>query len=413
MSRRVLAVFFAAASSLALGAAGTDAATVIRNVTVIDPASASEDAHWSVLLSKGVITALGVIAEPEGVAVVEGQGKFLIPGLWDMHVHLWNEKNQPELYLQFGVTGVRDMGSDFTRTAALRRDIEEHGLPGPHIVTSGAGIDGRRSDDPRLPVIVASTPDEARQAADQMADSGADFIKIFSRLALEPYLALMERARQVRRVVTGHLPDAVRLEDAIELKQASIEHFFGMERMRESRLRAAFQAGARQGTRFTPTLTMHRRTLLQIEKDPRWEQLVDAGVRSSWTDPEEDWRKASADFHEKAPRTWRHYQEMARWLKESGAVVLAGSDTGDPFTIPGATLHDELNELVVAGLSRLEVLRGATSEAARMAGLEGRCGRLERGSWADLVLLEANPLDDIGNTRRIAAVWWRGRLVAR
>ena len=385
---------------------------VIRNVTVIDPGSSLIAPHWSVLIAEGRIQAVGVIAEPPGAAIVSGTGKYLIPGLWDMHVHLWNPKNLPELYLAFGVTGVRDMGSSFERTSALRRSIEEGKVAGPHILTSGPGIEGRKSDDPRLPILTVTTPDEARRAVDEVHDMGADFVKVFTRIELEPYMALVERARQLRLPVAGHLPTKVRLEDAIELKQASIEHFFGLERVSEARLRKAFAAAAAAGVRFAPTLSMHKRTLLQgvdeMVNDPRV-KLIPEELRKDWGDPKKDLAAASADFREKAPRTYVHYQEMTRWLSQSGVLVLAGSDTGDPFTIPGGSLHDELALLVEAGLSPMEALRGATSEAARFNRLEGSFGGIAPGLVGDLVLLEGDPLGDIANVRRVAGVWWRGR----
>ena len=386
--------------------------TVIRNVTVIDPGSNLVAGHWSVLMAGGKIQAMGVIAEPLRATIINGTGRFLIPGLWDMHVHLWNPRNLPELYVAFGVTGVRDMGSSFERTIALRRSIEEGAVVGPHILTSGPGIEGHASDDPRLPILNVATPEQARQAVDEVHDMGADFVKVFTRIELEPYMALVERARQLRMTVAGHLPAKVRLEDAIELKQASIEHFFGLERVSEARLRKAFVAAAAAGVRFTPTLSMHRRTLLQgvdeMVSDSRV-KLIPEELRKDWGDPKKDWAGAPADFKEKAPRTYAHYQEMTRWLKQSGVLMLAGSDTGDPFTIPGGSLQDELTLLVEAGLTPLEALRGATSEAARFNKLEGMFGGIAPGLPADAVLLDGDPLADIANVRRVAGVCWRGR----
>ena len=396
----------------ALALSGEPAATVIRDATVIDPGSGLHAPHWSVLMSMGTIQALGVIAEPPGAVVISGTGRFLIPGLWDMHVHLWNQRNLPELYIAFGVTGVRDMGSSFDRTTALRRDIEDGKTVGPHILTSGPGLDGRSGDELRLPILTVSTPDQARRAVDEVHDMGADFVKVFTSLDLEAYIALLERARQLRIPVVGHLPTKVRVEDAIELKQASIEHLFGLERVREARLRKAFAAAAGNGVRFTPTLAMHKRTLLQgaeaMAADPRI-SLIPPELRKDWGDPVKEWTKAKADFKETAPRTFVHYQETTRWLKESGVAILAGSDTGDPFTIPGATLLDELALLVEAGLTPMEALRAATSEAAKFNRLEGMFGSIGLGMVADVVLLEGDPVADIGNVRRLANVCWRGR----
>ena len=375
--------------------------TVIRNVTVIDPGTQLVAAHWSVLMAEGKIQALGVIAEPLGAKVIDGTGRFLIPGLWDMHVHLWNADNLPTLYLAFGVTGVRDMGSAFERTVALRKSIEAGLTVGPHILTSGPGIDGKASDEPRLPIMAVSTPDQARRAVDALDDMGVDFVKVFTNIELEPYMAMVERARQLRLPVAGHLPSQVRLEDAIALKQASIEHLFGLEKLRQERLRKAFMEAAGQGVRFVPTLTMHRRSLsLGIADDARF-ALIPAELKKNWGE--------FGKPPEGAVATYARYQAMTRWLRDAGVTVLAGSDTGNPFTVPGGTLLDELGLLVEAGLSPAEALRGATSEAARFMGLERMFGSVGVGLVADVVLLDGDPLADIGNVRKVAGVCWRGR----
>ena len=376
--------------------------TLIQSVTAIDPGASAALAPVDVLIANGRIQAIGVIAQPENTVVFDGRGRFLIPGLWDMHVHLWNPENQPELYVAFGVTGVRDMGSDFTRTRQLRKSIESGERLGPHIVTSGAGVDGRASSDVRLPVIVAGSPEDGRRAADQIFDSGADFIKVFSSLGLETYLSLAERTRQLRIPFAGHLPEAVRIEAAIELRQSSIEHFFGLERAGELRLRKAFRLAVENGTRFTPTLTMHRRELVGVSRELNC--LVLPAVKKDWGDP-----PSSPTPND--PVRYAHLEEMVRWLRDSSTSILAGTDTGDPFTVPGATLHQELKLLAAAGLSPTEVLRTATSEPVRFLGLQGSTGAIRRGLFGDLVLLDADPRERVENLGRIVGVWLKGRAI--
>lgn len=412
-ARAIFIGFVLAFASLGFSAeAAAPDVTIIKNVTVIDPRTDLFAPHWSVAISGGGIQAMGVLAEPLHAKIIDGTNRFLIPGLWDMHVHLWNEDNLPQLYLAFGVTGVRDMGSTFEKTSKLRKAIEEHGLPGPHILTSGPGIDGRRSDDPRLPILSVATPEQARQAVDDVHDMGADFVKVFSHIELEPYMALLERARQLRMPIAGHLPTAVKLEDAIQLKQSSIEHLFGLEKIREPRLRQTFREAAVQGIRFTPTLSMHRRTLLigadAMKDDPRV-ALIPEALRKTWGDPVRDLAGRPADFRKQAAASYAHYQQITKWLEQSGVVILAGTDTGDPYTIPGASLADELELLVEAGLTPLEALRGATSEAVRFLDVEHLFGGIAPGMSADVVLLDGDPLKDIANVRRIAGVWWRGQ----
>jgi imidazolonepropionase-like amidohydrolase len=391
------------AAGLLLTSALCSAASLIQSVTTIDPEAGIVLPNVDVLIAGERIQAAGVVAQPEGVTeVVDGRGRFLIPGLWDMHVHLWNPDNQPALYIAFGVTGVRDMGSHLGRTLELRKSIESGKSAGPHILTSGPGVDGLASSDPRLPVIVAGSPEDGRRAATGIFDSGADFIKVFSSIPLEAYLSLSERTRQLRIPFAGHLPRSVPLETAIELRQASIEHFFGFERSGEIRLHKAFRAAAVAGTRFTPTLTMHQRELGLSPLSPAHSCLVAPQVRKGW--------KALADApDDKAAPAYAHLEEIVRWLRDSNAAILAGTGTGDPFTVPGASLHGELRLLQAAGLTPLQVLQSATTEPVRFFNMAGVTGSVRPGTFADLVLLEADPLVDVKNLLRIGAVWWKGR----
>jgi hypothetical protein len=200
---RVLAIALAAG----LQAFG---ATAIRDVTVVDIASASLHPHLTVLIDRDRITATGVsVAIPANARVVMGTGKFLIPGLWDTHVHLWYKQNQLPMFIAFGVTGVQDMGSDFAQTSVWRAAIESGKAIGPHILTSGPPVDGNPSDDDKLPVLVARTPEEARKAFDQLWDMDVDFINVLSGISRDAYFALAEQARHWHLRLEGHVPTSV------------------------------------------------------------------------------------------------------------------------------------------------------------------------------------------------------------
>lgn len=374
--RLLLACCFAAALS--------DAATfAIRNVTVIDGTGAAPALHQTILVHGDHITAIGPersVRIPDGAAVTEGSGKYAIPGLWDMHVHLWNQENVLPEYAVQGITGVRDMGSDFARTSAWRAEIESGKATGPHVITCGSPLDGQASTEPKLPVMVVTTGEDGRLAYDRLDFMGVDFIKVLTGMPRDAYFGMAERSRHWGKPFAGHLPKDVTAEEAVEARQSSIEHMFGFPVTDERRSLALLARCAMLGTRIVPSLTL--------------------------------WRRMAAEDPKLAPQLPK-MDLLVRRAKESGVSILAGTDTGDPGTTPGVTLHEELALLVSAGLTPMEALRAATAEPAIFLHREHSLGTLKPGMVADIVLLDANPLDDIRNTRRLSAVWTRGRLVHR
>ncbi len=400
------------------------ATTAIRDVTVIDGTGRAPLPHSTILVRGDRIIEIGpdnTIRIPPGTRVLSGRGRYAIPGLWDMHVHLWYEANQLPVYVANGITGVRDMGSDLARTKAWRRDAESGKSVGPHIITPGAPVDGKQSDDPKLPVLVALTPEDARRAFDRLDDSGADFIKVLSSLPRDAYLALAERSRKWRVPFAGHVPASVSAWDAIEARQLSIEHLFGLfaacaddpanvlDSFDEQKARELFHESALMETRQTPTLTLWERMArigeTQREHDPLLSQ-VPAAIRRTWPETEPPVKPEDAA---KLKRQFELALRMVRLMKECGVEILAGTDTGDPYTIPGVTLQRELELLVKAGLTPMEALRSATVLPAKLLDWDSAVGTLKKGMVADIVLLNANPLADIRNISRVHAVVLRGR----
>ncbi len=424
----------------------------IRNVNVIDGTGSALQLDRTVIIRKDKIAAMGPAATmriPPGSTVINGRGKFLLPGLWDMHVHLWNKDSQLPLFVAYGVTGVRDMGSDFGRTSAWRDSIEQGKSLGPHIVTCGTAVDGVTSNDPKLPVFRARTPAEARFVFDQLYEMNVDCIKVLSSLDREAFFALAEQARHWHLPLVGHLPASVTAWEAIDSRMASMEHLFGLwlpasaqdEKLTEQKQNAHgdplilerikkqafdtfspakatlfFERSAKFDMRQTPTLTLRKRMALlgldELTSDPRLKS-VSAETRAGWTDPHQDLRQLSGEDVALMKREYTMCFELVRLMKRAGVAILAGTDTGDPYTIPGATLHDELELLVRAGLTPMEAIQSATSEPARFLGWDESLGYVKPGMLADLVLLDANPLEDIRNTQKIAAVFTRGTLLSK
>ncbi|MBS1874217.1 MAG: amidohydrolase family protein [Acidobacteria bacterium] len=415
--------------------------TVIRDVNVIDGTGAGPVPHSTIVIKDERIVTLGPVAKvatPPGARVIEGAGRYVIPGLWDMHVHLWHSQNQLPVYVANGVTGVRDMGSDFVRTNAWREAVEAGKAIGPHVVTSGPAVAGKKPDDDKLPVIVAVDAEAARRAFDQLDDMGVDFVKVLTDLPRQSYFALAERARKWRGTVAGHIPAAVTAREAINARQASVEHLFGLfvacssmeERVRagqadaamavktfdEEKARELFKQSALFETRQTPTLTlwerMSRTEAAARVHDPRL-RYVPQAIRATWPKAEEELKPLPDDEAAAMRAQVDVAYRMVRLMKETGVEIMAGTDTGDPYTVPGVTLQRELELLVKAGLTPAQALETATVIPARFLGWEESMGTLKAGMVADLVVLDANPLADIRNVSKVSGVAVRGRYLQR
>lgn len=355
----------------------TAANLAIRNVTVIDGSGSTPAARQTVIIRGDRIHRIGPAAQvtiPRGFTVIEGRARYVIPGLWDMHVHLWDERNRLPLYLARGITGVRDMGSDFDRTKGWRTATESGKMAGPYVVTSGPAVDGRSARHKRLPVLVAITPEDGRGVFDRLDRMEADFVSVLSDLPRDAYIALAERARKWRLPFAGEVPSSVNVFEAVEARQASIERLAGLrgtETFDETKAREVFRRSAVMGTRHVPMLTSWSR----------------AGVR-------EDFDMAA---------------RLVQLMRDSGVEIMPGTDTGEPNTTPGVTLHQELELLVKAGLTPMQALQSATLVPARFLGWDGVTGVLKKDMIADLVLLDANPLTDIRNVSRVSGVVKKGR----
>jgi imidazolonepropionase-like amidohydrolase len=395
-------------AALPLAAAGI----AVQDVTVIDVSTGAARPHMNVLIDDGKISRVGPSAStaiPASDRIVSGKDKFLIPGLWDMHVHLYYKQYLP-LFIAFGVTGVQDMGSDFSKTKAWRDEIEKGSAVGPRIFTSGPPVDGVKSEDPKLPTIVATTADQGRAAFDRLYKMDVDFIKVLSSLSRAAYFALAEQARHWDLRLEGHIPASITAQEAVEARQKTLEHMFGITKSVASEQQAFkfFERCTLTGTRVSPTLVLWLRMShiddTALMSNPQLD-VIPASIRNTWPD-------VSADTYSLKIQIWRIYRLVAL-AKQAKTEILAGTDTGDPYVIPGAALQDELEQLVSAGLTPREALEAATTAPARLFETEKDMGSIEKGKLADLVLLDANPLDDIRNVRKIDGVFTHGRFYAR
>lgn len=390
---------------------------------------------------------------PAGAEVVDATGKYLIPGLWDIHVHAAREGRARHfwpLFLSHGVTGVRETGSYLDSLLHWRAEAERHGSGAPRIVWSSPMLDGV----PTSWVHGYGVADAAaaRVAVDTMQALGFDFLKVYDRLPRDAYFALAEEATRRGVPFAGHVPEAVSAIEASDAGQKSIEHIsepvylpclpegpallaafleartkLGPEadstrralgRLREAALagpdpeacRPLFERLVANGTWLTPTLAVVHGGLApdSLANDPRL-RFVPPALAERWREvrsarPEEE--------VEVGRRIEEHTWRLVGLAHHAGVGILAGTDASDePYVFAGSGLHDELVLLVRAGLSPLEALQTATLNPARYLEATDSLGTVAPGKLADLVLLDANPLEDIRNTKRIHAVVAGGRLI--
>ena len=412
---------------------------VLTHVTVIDATGASSKPDMTVVITGDRITNLGKTGKlrvPKGAQVIDGTGKFLIPGLWDMHVHLsiTTEATLPA-FIANGVTGVRDMGGDLNEIDRWRKEIADGALTGPRIVARpGPLVDGPKKT--AMYRLTVNNPAEARQAVISLKQRGVDFIKVHNRVPRDAYFALADECRKQGITFVGHIPRGISAEEASEAGQKSIEH---TETLIEA---AAFQQGStakspeqalatytdekrkalfalfvKNGTWYCPTLIEYRNFSFETDPsvldDPRQKYLARATkeyIEKFFPVPP---RNTPVEQYAGRRALFQRLLGLVGEMQRAGVGILAGTDPPARGVFPGFSLHDELALLVQAGLTPMEALQAATRNPAKFLGKLDSFGTIERGKIADLVLLEANPLEDIRNTRRVAAVVIGGRLILK
>ena len=395
----------------------------LRDVAVVDVADGTVHPGRTVLISGDRILAVGAegrVDVPDGVDVVDGRGRYLIPGLIDMHVHaLWHPSVPPTflpLFVANGVTTVRDMGGTLEVLRATRVVLADGAFPAPRVIAAGAILDGPTPVHPDVSIPV-STPGEAVAAVEAVAAAGADFVKVYTLLPDSAFDAAMAAARERGLTVSGHVPADVG-PVAAAAGMRTMEHLMSelggfCAGDDPAGCEATVSALRRNGTWQVATLVIQGETeATALCGDPRLRFLTPA-VREYWFGPGRapagcDTVPGGTRFEPPLPAEAR----LVPVLHEAGVPLLAGTDAGVPYALPGWSLHDELRLLVEAGLRPLDALRAATSEAARALG-RGDLGAIRPGYRADLVLLSANPLDGIGNTERIEGVVSDGRWLDR
>jgi hypothetical protein len=442
-------------------AASPRSVLAFTHATLIDGTGAPPRSDVTVVVSDGRITAVGADATtPAGAEVIDARGKFIIPGLFDLHSHGVVESETRAAVLPtnvaFGVTSVRVMGTSAPRSEieALRADIREGRQVGPRLVAFSRYVDG--PNPPESSFVVVRSAAEGRAVVDSLRSAGVDFIKTYNGVPRDAFFALAARARELHMVVAGHVPFAVTAAEASDSGISTIEHVTGIligcssrelefqRRLVDSReTRKAGDASAVRGVRLrvqseavssfdatrcealisvlarnhtaqVPTLVALRSSAFHTEdslaQDPRL-ALVPKSIRDGWNVIGQP-RRENHDVDDAVGEreTYRKQFEIVGRMHRAGVPILVGTDVLGHYVFPGAAVHDELALLVDAGLTPMEAILAATSQAAHYLGADS-LGTLAVGKMADFLLLDADPLADIHNTQQICGVVSDGRWI--
>ncbi|MBM3310422.1 MAG: amidohydrolase family protein [Candidatus Aminicenantes bacterium] len=438
---------------------GRDEPLVLTNVNVIDAKGPERPLkpNRTVVIDGGRIAEIGEsekIRPPQGARVVDAKDKFLIPGLWDMHVHWYHEAFLP-LFIANGVTGVRQM-TGFVLHQDWRKKAERGELLSPRLSVASMLVDGPGAT--MKGSFEIADESQARDVVRKIKGEGFDFVKIYPGIPRDAFYALADECTKQKISFIGHVPHAVSALEASDAGMKSIEHMTGVleacspagreitrgylknmagvsnqtgmdaDRRKAQRLlfekmldtydrelaAAMFARFAKNGTWHCPTLVVNRVLGLIGEADFRDDSRVKympEYFRNAWQ-PQKNplWAFRTDEDYAVSKRRFAKETEAVAEMREAGVRFIAGTDTGNPYCFPGFSLHDELGLLVKAGFTPLEAIQTATLNAAVFLGRADSLGTIEKGKIADLVLLEADPLKDIGNTRRIAAVIQGGKI---
>lgn len=424
---------------IALAARAAPAQTIaVTHVTVVDGTTPVERADRTVVVRGNRIAAEGPAATtpvPGGARVVDGRGRYLVPGYWDMHVHTVAPGGTQvlSLYVANGVLGVRDLAGDWAQITAWRHEIAAGRLVGPRIVAAGPYLEG---GDVPIAHLLARTPEEAGAAVDSLARLRVDLVKLHGQLKREVYFAGLRAAREKGFKVAGHVPRSITAQEASDSGLTSLEHMLQVAtpctpaeslalaprfpvqgvlgRCTSEDLQPLFARLARNGTWVVPTLVAQYEVAHWPKRD-----LPGDSVGRYLPDtlrqyvarifPMPDSIPPDADSVGQA--LWEKRIALVGRMYRSGVGILPGTDAPLRNSPPGFGLHQELALFARAGLSPWEVLRVATLDPARYFGAVDSLGTIGPGKVADLVLLNADPLKDVRNLGTIHALVVNGRLL--
>lgn len=435
---REFTLLFVALVFLASCSKGVHHDLLIADVNIVDVKTGEIlNNRWVAIDADTISAVYEESIKPSGTTVViDGSGKFLIPGLWDMHTHynmIYEETT--DLQIAHGITGVREMWGVMALVNEIRNRTQSGEIDAPDMYTAGVIIDGEPEYWPGSRGV--AKPGDAEQVVEGQVERGVDFIKVYSNLTPEAFRAIADKAREKGVPFAGHVPQSVSIYEAIAAGMASSEHLYGIaeatsadlnkvysQKSAEAYMEAFFEtfdqkkldsvamAIAESQMWLCPTLITtqgyaHMRDSASIHS-PRLEYVTE-NLKAAWLPGESFMMKdADDDLFNFFLKEEKFGLMVMPTLIEKKVKFLAGSDFPNPFCYPGFSLHDELALFVDTGMTELQSLQTATLNPALFMGREEELGSVQEGKRASLVLLNGNPLEDISNTREIEAVILRG-----
>ena len=442
-----------------------EAGIVIENITLIDAKNGTRT-NQTVSIQNGVIQSIGSAKlDMEESQIIDGEGKYLIPGLWDAHVHLTfipeiDHETHFKLYLKNGVTSIRDTGAILSKLQPSLNFIEENPNTTPRLFYAGPLIDGAdrvyKGMEPGFPNLSIGIDETSNipEVVDGLLKEGVTFLKSYEMLTRETYLELLKVAGQNGLRVTGHVPLSIDLEEAIEAglggmqhvrnmdlacakdadnllddRQVSLENeasiagsalrthihssqrYYAIDNTDDERCLRIIMKLSEYGVFQTPTLTINTFDSRRFYADPKWRetyQELPEAAENNWM--QGSLKLANIDVTENAKKFDAWSLSLVNKMHQEGVKIIAGTDTPIGYLTPGYSLHKELELLSEAGLSNMDVLRSATITPAEFFGMENQMGTIEVGKLADLVILDKNPLISISNTQSIHRVIVKGQI---
>lgn len=431
---------------------------VFTHINVIDMTGAPTQTDMTVVIKGERITSIGKTGKvriPLSATVINASGQFLIPGLWDMHTHFTETTRTFPMFIANGVVGVRNLGGNPEDLFRWREEVARGTLIGPRLVACGPIVDG-----PEIaasgPAVGVSSPAEGRQLVQKLKREGADFIKVYDRLPRDTYFAIIDEAKKLKMPVVGHVPLAVTTTEASDAGQRSIEHLGTilqdsssvMEQLRswkpaevksgdysaiprniaargtlmldtydEKRAEQVFRHLRENQTWQVPTLVTKRSLALIddiVQQEDQRLRFIPASLLKRWS-PQENFllRYRTPEYIAYNKRLFNKELELVAAMHRAGVLFMTGTDLSIPYVFAGFSVHDEMELLVEAGFTPRAALEAATRNPAAFLGELGSMGTVQRGKLANLVLLTADPLNDIGNTRKINGVVLKGRYFSK
>jgi imidazolonepropionase-like amidohydrolase len=404
----------------------------VTGVTVIDGNGGVRQEQTVIIRGERIaaVAAANAMAPPVDARVIAGRGRVLMPGLWDMHVHLSIAKASAlPVLLANGVTGVRDMGGLLHELDRWRTQIDDSVIPGPRIFRAGPILNSKAFNAMQIPLENAS---EARGAVRALQKAGADFIKVHAAISRETYFGVVGECKALGIRFAGHIPRVIDPAEASNSGQASVEHLYTLfdgtlasgkdpdrlsdfiAKFRIEGASALFERFAKNGTALTPTLAIEYASLrLQDQPAAELDKYSSRHARRMTHDMQVKYRELyTSAYVARQTRQLNETLPLIPLLQQAGVQLLTGTDMGSSLVAPGFSLHDELANLVQAGLSPMAAIQAGTRNATRWLRRDD-LGTIEPGKLADLVLLNANPLDNIRNTAKIESVIFGGKVLDR